>query len=61
LKGGVGYGFDADTSSLALDAGFEYRIRREIAVVGGVTHTISDVLGQTEDETSVSLGLRLER
>jgi hypothetical protein len=61
LNGGVGYTFDQDTSSVTFDAGFEYRLRREIAVVGDVTHTINDVLGQTDEETTLSLGLRLER
>jgi hypothetical protein len=61
LNGGLGYTFDDDTSSVTFDAGFEYRLRREIALVGDITHTINDVLGQTDDETTLSLGVRLER
>ncbi|MEM8878336.1 MAG: outer membrane beta-barrel protein [Pseudomonadota bacterium] len=61
LDGGVGYAFDDDSSSLTFDAGFEYRIRRYIALVGDVSHTVSEVDGDDDAETTVSVGVRLER
>ena len=61
LDGGIGYDFDEDSSDLTFDAGFEYRIRRHIALVGDVSHTISDVDGDDDAETTVSVGIRLER
>ncbi len=61
LDAGVGFEQEDDNREVTLEAGMEYRINRSVAIVGDIEHRFEDNDGADEDETTVSVGLRLQR
>ena len=61
VTAGVGAELQDSSSTISLEAGGEYRINRSMAVVGDVVHEHTRDSGNTSDETTMTLGLRLQR
>ncbi len=61
LTAGVGFDIDDSSNTLRLEAGGEYRLNRMMALVADVTHEHASGDGASSDETTVTMGLRLQR
>ena len=61
LTAGLGFKQEDSSKTVSLEAGGEYRLNRSVAIVGDVTHEHSRSDGSSSDETTVTMGLRLQR
>ncbi|MFN0264687.1 outer membrane beta-barrel protein [Tepidamorphus sp. 3E244] len=61
LTAGVGARFEGSATTLSAEAGAEYKLNRSLAVVADVLHEVSRDGGQDDTETTVTMGMRLER
>ncbi|MCB1481023.1 MAG: outer membrane beta-barrel protein [Rhodobiaceae bacterium] len=61
ITAGVGAELQNSSSTISVEAGGEYKLNRSLAVVGDVVHKHSSDSSTSSDETTLTMGLRLQR
>lgn len=61
VTAGIGLDIDDSSNTFSLEAGGEYRLNRMMALLADITHEHASGDGASGDETTVTVGLRLQR